>query len=74
MTQIIVDIFRFIKTCKCKVMLIINKLNLLQELFKKISEGRISKNLSDRKKEIISFNYYKFIIYNAWYVYSISHI
>jgi len=32
MTQIIVDIFRFIKTCKCKVMLIINKLNLLQEL------------------------------------------
>jgi hypothetical protein len=28
MTQIVVDIIEFLKTCKCKVMLVINKLNL----------------------------------------------
>ena len=43
MTQIIVDIVKFIKTCKCKVMLIINKLNILQELFKKYIKGEYLK-------------------------------
>jgi len=51
MTQIIVDIFRFIKTCKCKVMLIINKLNLLQELFKKYLKGEYLKIYQIGKKK-----------------------
>lgn len=34
MTQIVVDVLEFLKTCKCKVMLIINKLNILEYLFK----------------------------------------
>ena len=33
MTQIMVDILEFIKVCKCKVMLVINKLNILEYLF-----------------------------------------
>ena len=50
MTQIIIDILEFLKVCKCKVMLIINKLNIINYLFKEYIRGeylrvyQISKN------------------------------
>ena len=33
MTQIVVDISEYLRVCKCKVMLVINKLNILSYLF-----------------------------------------
>ena len=39
MTDIVVYIHEFLKTCKCKVMLIINKLSLLEYLFKDYIKG-----------------------------------
>ena len=39
MTNIVVYICEFLKTCKCKVMLIINKLSLLEYLFKDYIKG-----------------------------------
>ena len=60
MTQIIIDILEFIKYCKCKVMLIINKLNLLEYLFKDNIKGeylRIYQISKKRAKHLVISNY-----------------
>jgi site-specific DNA-adenine methylase len=46
MTKIIVDILEYLPVCKCKVMLIINKLYILSYLFKRLYKRRIYTNLS----------------------------
>ena len=43
MTQIIVDIFEYFKVCKCKVMLVIIKLNILSYLSKDYITGEYSR-------------------------------
>ena len=53
MTQIIVDILHFIKCCKCKVMLIINRLNLLEYLFKDYIKGEYMRIYQISKKKSI---------------------
>ena len=60
MTQMIVDIIELMKTCKCKVMLIINKLNILEYLFKDYTKGeylRIYQLTKKKSKHLIICNY-----------------
>lgn len=52
MTQIIIDVLEFLKTCKCKVMLIINKLNMLEHLFKDYIRGEYLKIYGASKKKL----------------------
>jgi len=61
MTKIIVDIYEYFKTCKCKVMLIINKLSLLDFLFKDYIKGEYLRIYQIGKKQsnhLIITNYY----------------
>lgn len=53
MTQIVVDIIEFLNTCKCKVMLVINKLNLLSYLFNDYIKGEYEKIYQISKKKAI---------------------
>ena len=60
MTSIILNILELLKTSKCKVMLIINKLDILEYLFKDFIKGEYSKIycLSKKKnKHLIITNY-----------------
>ncbi|MFM7989608.1 MAG: DNA adenine methylase, partial [Candidatus Fonsibacter sp.] len=60
MTQILVDIYEYFQTCKCKVMLIINKLSLLDYLFKGYIKGeylRIYQMGKTRSNHLIITNY-----------------
>ena len=60
MTMIIVDTLDFIKTCKCKVMLVINKLNILEYLFKdyvKLEYGKIYQITKKGIKHLVVTNY-----------------
>jgi site-specific DNA-adenine methylase len=50
MTAIILDILELLKSGKCKVMLIINKLNILEYLFKDFIKGEYSKIYAITKK------------------------
>ena len=43
MTDIIVYLLDYLKTCKCKVMIIINNLKILAELFKDYIKGEYTK-------------------------------
>ena len=52
MTSIIIDILELLKTAKCKVMLIINKLNILEYLFKDFIRGEYIKTYSLTKKKM----------------------
>ena len=53
MTDIVVYIYEFFKTCKCKVMLIINKLSLLEYLFKDYIKGEYLRIYQMTKKNPI---------------------
>ena len=53
MTQIIVDILEYFKVCRCKVMLVINKLYILSYLFKDYIKGEYSKTYQISKKKSI---------------------
>ena len=53
MTQIIIDILELIKTCKCKVMIVINKLNILSYLFKDFVKTEYGKIYQISKKKAI---------------------
>ena len=60
MTSILIDILELLKTSKCKVMLIINKLNILEYLYKDFIRGEYNKiyQLSKKKmKHLIISNY-----------------
>jgi site-specific DNA-adenine methylase len=60
MTQIIINILEYIKVCKCKVMLIINKLNILSYLFKDYIKGeylRTYQLTKKKSKHLIICNY-----------------
>ena len=60
MTMILVDILNFIETCKCKVMLVINKLNIIEYVFKNYIKGEYFKTyqLSKNKmKHLMITNY-----------------
>ena len=52
MTSMIIDILELLKTAKCKVMLIINKLNILEYLFKDFIRGEYLKTYSLTKKKM----------------------
>ena len=52
MTQIIIDILDYIKTSKCKVMLIINKLNILEYLFNDFIKDEYLKIYQISKKKM----------------------
>ena len=58
MTDILLDTLELLKTGKCKVMLIINKLNILEYLYKDFIKGEYLKIYGISKKNE-SFNYYK---------------
>ena len=62
MTHIIVYIKEYLETCKCKVMLIINKLKLLEYLFEDFIKGSYNRIYQLSKKNN-SFNNYK-----LWYI------
>ena len=53
MTQIVIDIYEYLKNCSCKVMLIINKLSILSYLFKDYIKGEYNKTYSMGKKKAI---------------------
>ena len=53
MTQMIVDILEYLKICRCKVLLIINKLNILSYLFKDYIKGEYHKIYQISKKKSI---------------------
>lgn len=60
MTQIIVDILKYLKTCSCRVMLIINKLSILSYLFKDYIKGeynRVYRLSCNKAKHLIITNY-----------------
>jgi site-specific DNA-adenine methylase len=60
MTQIILDILEYLKTCSCRVMLIINKLSILSSLFKDYIKGEYGRvyQLTNRKAiHLIITNY-----------------
>jgi site-specific DNA-adenine methylase len=60
MTQIVVDILEFLKVCKCKVMLVINKLNILSYLFRDFIKEEYERiyQISKRKaKHLVICNY-----------------
>ena len=60
MTHIIVYITEYLETCKCNVMLIINKLNLLEYLFEDYIKGsynRIYKISRKKTVHLIITNY-----------------
>ena len=50
MTAIILDTLELLKSAKCKVMLIISKLNILEYLFKDFIKGEYSKIYAITKK------------------------
>lgn len=52
MTQILIDILEFIKRCKCYVMLIINKLNIIEYLFKDFIKDSYNKTYQMSKKKM----------------------
>ena len=59
-TKILVDILYFIKSCKCKVMLIINKLNIIEWMFQEFIESEYCRTyqISKRKQiHLIITNY-----------------
>ena len=59
-TYILIDILELLKNAKCKVMLIINKLNILEYLFKDFIRGeyiRIYQNTKKKMKHLIITNY-----------------
>ena len=57
MTAIILDTLELLKTAKCKVMLIINKLNILEYLFKDFIKGEYSKIYAlTKKNEALNYN------------------
>jgi site-specific DNA-adenine methylase len=51
MTQIVVDILEYLRVCKCKVMLVINKLNILSYLFSDYIKGEYEKIYQLSKKK-----------------------
>ena len=53
MTQMIVDILEYLKICRCKVLLIINKLNILSYLVKDYIKGEYHKIYQISKKKSI---------------------
>ena len=53
MTKIIIDILEYLKTCSCKVMLIINKLVILSWLFKDYIKGEYNRTYQIGKKKAI---------------------
>ena len=53
MTLIIVDILKLLKNSKCKIMLIINKLDILTYLFKDYIKGEYEKIYQISKKKVI---------------------
>ena len=53
MTSMIVDILEFIQTCKCKVMLIINELDLLSHLFRNYIKGKYDRTYQISKKKAV---------------------
>ena len=60
MTQIVLDILEYLKTCSCRVMLIINKLSILSYLFKDYIKGEYIRiyQLTNRKAiHLIITNY-----------------
>ena len=60
MTAIILDPLELLKTAKCKIMLIINKLNILEYLFKDFIKGEYSKIYAitlKKMKHLIITNY-----------------
>ena len=52
-TKILVDILDFIKNCKCKVMLIINKLYIIDWMFKDFIKGSYSRTYQVSKRKQI---------------------
>ena len=59
-TDMVLVILDYLKTCKCKVMLIINKLHILDHLFKDYKKGEYTTiyKLSNRlSKHLIITNY-----------------
>ena len=67
MTKIVLDILDLIKNCKCKVMLIINKLCILGYLFNDYIRGEYDKTYSLTKKKskhliITNYNLWKYMI------------
>lgn len=53
MTSIVLDILEFMQTCKCKVMLIINELDILSHLFKDYIKGRYNRVYQLSKKKTV---------------------
>jgi len=51
MTDILVNILDYLKTCKCKVMLIINRLKILDYLFKDYIKGEYTRTYQISKKQ-----------------------
>ena len=57
MTAIMLDTLELLKTAKCKIMLIINKLNILEYLFKDFIKGEYSKIYAlTKKSEALNYN------------------
>jgi len=54
-TGMLIDIRDFMKTCKCKVMLIINKLEIIKYLFKEFHKIDYIRIYQIGKKKITSF-------------------
>ena len=50
MTQIVVHILGYLRVCGCKVMLVINKSNILSNLFHDYIEGACEKNTKSVRK------------------------
>ena len=53
MTKIIVDILEYLPVCKCKVMLIINKLHILSYLFEDFIKGEYIRTYQLSKKKAV---------------------
>ena len=59
-TQIIVNIYKFMKTCKCKVLMVVNSLDIVKYMFRKFIKGEYIKTYGIYKKNskhIIISNY-----------------
>ena len=52
MTMILIDILDYLKYCKCKVMLVINKLNIIEYLFKEYIKCEYLKTYQISKKKM----------------------
>ena len=52
MTSILLDILELLKNAKCKVMLIINKLNIIEYLFKDFIRDEYLKTYAVTKKKM----------------------